>query len=135
MPKRKIEQPITFTDLLERAQEWEGGFKVHTPDSTYISFLDELLDEHFPDRDKTEYLGPEITDEDIFRDLLAGEYVTPVDEVVVLEHFNARTPGDPVKVPAEATSFISIKSAFIGLPEGERDYTIIPVPEAEETPS
>lgn len=130
MPKRKIEQPITFTDLLERAQEWEGGFVVHTPDSTYASFLDELLDKHFPNRDKTEYLGPEITDADIYRDLLAGEYVTPYDTAQILEHVPAP--------PAEPTSFISIKSAFLGLsgiePE-DRIVTVLPTPEAEETPS
>lgn len=127
MPKRKMEQPITFTDLLERAQEWEGGFEVHTPDFTYTSFLDELLDEHFPERDKTEYLGPEITDEDIYRDLLAGEYVTPIDTVTILEHVPAPPP--------EATSFISIKSVFLGLPDTAKDYTILPIPEAEDTSS
>jgi hypothetical protein len=126
VPKLKLEQPLIFNNMLAEAEMWEEGFVVHTPDSTYPSFIGDLLDQHFPDRDKTEYLGPEITDEDIFRDLLAGEYVTPLDIVTVLEH---------KKPVAEVTSFISLKSAFIGLSEGERDYTILPIPKVEDTPS
>lgn len=132
MPKLKFEKPLIFDQLLVEMQDLEGGFTVHTPDSVFPSFIGDLLDLHFPERDKTECLGLEVD----VHDLLAGEYVTPVDEVVVLEHFDARRPGDPVKAPAESTSFISIKSVFIGLPEAEdRIVTIIPVPEAEDTPS
>lgn len=130
MPKRLFEQPAIFDNMLAEAKGWEGGFVVHTPDSEYSSFIDELLDQHFPDRDKTEYLGPEITDEDIFRDLLAGEYVTPHDTVVVLEHTPRPAP--------EATAFIPIKSAFIGLADVEeheedpRIRTIVPIPLLED---
>jgi hypothetical protein len=128
MPKRLIEKPVTFDNMLVEAQNWEGGFVVHTPDSKYTSYIDELLDDHFPNRDKTEYLGSEITDADIFRDLLAGEYVTPHDTVVVLEHTPRPAP--------EATAFIPIKSAFIGLggdgAEEDRITTIVPIPTLED---
>lgn len=144
MPKTKFEKPIAFDDLFAEAQQWEGGFTVHTPDSTYSSFIDDLLDQHFLDRDKTEYLGPEITDADIFKELLAGEYVTPHDTVLILEHKppTQQTPKNDMaeihevlRAPAEPTSFIPIKSTFIGLPDGERDYTILPIPSVEDTPS
>lgn len=152
MPKTRFEQPIHFIDLLAEAQTWEGGFKVHTPDSIAPTFIDELLDLHFPDRDKTEYLGPEITDADIFRDLLAGEYVTPHDTVLILEHVKPTasltlSEGDvddeleglvELKPPAESTTFISIKNELIGStvkPAEDRIVTILPIPEAEDTPS
>ena len=134
MPKLKLEQPLIFNALMAEAEGWEGGFNVHTPDSIPPTFVGDLLDLHFPDRDKAERLEP-VTDEDIFHDLLAGEYVTPLDTVVVLEHHNVRTQGAPVKVLAESTSFISLKSAFIGLPDDVRDYTILPTPKAEDTSS
>lgn len=138
MPKLKFEKPLIFDQLLVEMQDLEGGFTVHTPDSVFPSFISDLLDLHFPDRDKTECLGPEITDEEltrgIFADLLAGEYVTPLDTVTIVEH---RPPMQQTP-KSEPTSFISIKSAFLGLggidPE-DRIATIIPVPEAEDTPS
>lgn len=138
MPKLKFEEPTTFRNLFMEAQGWEGGFTVHTPDSVYSSFIDDILDLHFPDRDKTEYLGPEMTDEEltrgIFADLLAGEYVTPLDTVTIVEH---RPPMQQTP-KSEPTSFISIRSAFLGLGDTEpndRMITTLSIPEAEDTPS
>jgi hypothetical protein len=131
VPKLKFEEPLIFNRLLVEMQDLEGGFTAYTPDSVFPSFVDDLLDLHFPDRDKTERLES-VTDEDIFHDLLAGEYVTTLDTVTVLEH---RPPMQQTP-KSEPTSFISIKSAFIGLPDMEdRVMAILSVSEAEDTSS